>query len=479
MLIRHYRHPNLGILLGLLSLLLTASAAHGQILRSSFFLEGAQYRMQLNPALVPERGYVNPPAVGGTGAWVQSDVLGIDDAMDIFRHGDNGDYYTTESFTAKLKDTNKAALGAATDIISAGWWHGGKGFMSFNVTVKADGYVTAPKELFSFMQDMRGMHSNDYSNYRCDIRDVEFNVNNYVEIGAGYTRVINNRVYIGGRVKWLLGMGNMNLKAKNISVITNLEGVDPDLDWSTASPLDLRTAKGTAQVLADAQLSSSFEGLDLVTNDEGYIETLRYRVNHSGVAGHGAAMDLGLACEVFDGLTLSAAINDIGFIKWTKACTQEAYANTAPLAYDSNNPGDYKRFLGIIGSDEPINLHLLRLTIDDQQRSRTTRLASTMTVGGKYRTRNDKLGFGALYSCHYVKTGAMSELTFGLDYRPFRLLDFAVTYSPIMCGGQSIGAALKFGPLFIGSDYIYMGKNIKSCNALIGLSIPLGKRPDF
>ena len=459
-----------------LAMLVASGLAHGQFIRSSFFMETAQYRIQLNPALVPERGFVNLPAVGNTGAWVQSNVLGIDDAMDIFRHGDNGDYYTTESFNAKLDDRNKATLGVTTDLISAGWWHG-KGFMTFNVSVKADGYANTPKEMFTFMQDMRGMHSNDYSNYRCDMRDVEFGINAYVEIGGGYTRVINERLNIGGRVKWLLGMGNLEFKAKNVSVITNLEGVDPDYNWSTGSPLDLRSAKGTAAVLADAQLASSFEGMELVTNDEGYIETLRFRASHSGVAGRGVALDAGISCEVFKGFTLSAAINDLGFIKWDKNCTQFADANTAPLAYDSNDPGDYRRFLGIIGSDEPINLHLLRLTITDQQQSRKTSLASTVTVGARYRTMNGKLSFGALYSCHQVKPNALSELTFGLNYRPANMLDFAISYSPLMCGGQSIGAAMKVGPLFIGSDYIYLGKNIKSCNALVGLSIPLGKSP--
>lgn len=475
MTIRHHTSLTLRLLL---SIVLLSNVAQGQILRSSFFMESAQYRMQYNPALVPDRGYVNPPAVGGTGAWVHSNVLGIDDVMDIARHGDNGDYYTTESFYAKLDDRNKAVLGASTDIISAGWWHG-KGFMSFNISVKIDGYANAPREMFSFMQDMRGMHANDYSNYRCDMRDVEFGVNAYAEIGGGYTRVINDRVSLGGRVKWLLGVGNLNLKAKNISVITNLEGVDPNFDWSTASPIDLRSARGTASVLADAQLISSFEGLELVTNDENYIETIRFRASHSGVAGLGAALDAGIAVEVLDGLTLSAAFTDLGFIKWYKSNTQEAFANTEPLAYDSKNPGDYRRFLGIIGSDEPINLHLLRLTLTDQQRSRSTSLSSTITVGGQYKALDGKLGFGALYSCHNVKPDALNELTFGLNYRPFSYLDFAVSYSPLMCGGQSVGAAMKLGPLFIGSDYIYMGKNIKSCNALIGLSIPLGRRPVF
>ena len=57
-----------------LAFALTCSVLHSQILRTSYFMEGAQYRMALNPALVPERGYVNLPVVGHTNASVNSDV---------------------------------------------------------------------------------------------------------------------------------------------------------------------------------------------------------------------------------------------------------------------------------------------------------------------------------------------------------------------------------------------------------------------
>lgn len=456
---------------------LMAGTAYGQFVRSSFFMDGAQYRMQINPALAPDRGYVHVPAVSNTSAWAHSNVLDVSDMADMAKNIDDPDYYITDDFYPKLKDRNEMSAGAGSDLVAAGWWHG-KGFMSFSVSVKADGNISAPLEMFSFMRDMRGMNSNDYSDYICEMRDVDFNVNSYAEIAAGYTRQINDRLSVGGRVKGLLGIGNFRLKADRVAVITKLVGLDPNLNWSTASARDLRNARGTAWVEADAHLESSFEGLELVANDDGYIETMRFRASHMGLSGMGAAFDFGVAYEVANGLTLSAALNDLGFIRWYSGCTQDAYANTADLAFDSSHPGDIERFMGIIGSDEPINMHLLRLTPTGEKRSRTTSIASTITLGGEYRLLNDKLGFGALYSHHNVKPSSLDELTLGVNLHPADMLDFALTYSPILCGGKSFGLAMKLGPLYLGTDYIYLGNDSKGCNAIVGLSIPLGKRPE-
>lgn len=38
------------------------------------------------------------------------------------------------------------------------------------------------------------------------------------------------------------------------------------------------------------------------------------------------------------------------------------------------------------------------------------------------------------------------------------------------------GLGLKLGPLFVGTDYMFLGKNSNSVNGFVGVSIPLGGR---
>ena len=53
-------------------------------------------------------------------------------------------------------------------------------------------------------------------------------------------------------------------------------------------------------------------------------------------------------------------------------------------------------------------------------------------------------------------------------------LNAAISYSPIQASGKSIGLAVKLGPLFVGTDYMFFGGNSKSVNGFLGISFPLG-----
>lgn len=457
-------------------IVLAHAVGQAQFVRSSYFMDGAQYRLQLNPALAPDRGFVNLPGIGQANASYYSNSLGLDDALDIIDNAEDADYFTTNKFYSKLKDMNRMSINAGTDLLSVGFWHG-KEFMSVNISVKADGNVRAPLEMFTFLRDMKGVNSNDYRDYSLSFKDGELNVNTYTELGFGYTRIINEHVSLGGRVKALLGLGNVRLKLDNVDIKTNLEGLDPNLDWTTADPLMLAQAVGTASVDVVAELESSMHGLNYIVNDRGYIDDIDFKTSKMGVAGFGAGLDFGVEYNINKSISLSAAINDLGFIKWSKGNTIMAHSNTDDLHYDSNNPGDMVRFSDVVATGELLNLDMLRLNIDEQAaKSRTTNLTSTLALGAEYRLVNDQLHFGLLYTNRFVKSNNQSELTMAVNYHPHSLLDFALSYSPIMCGGKSFGLAMKLGPLFIGTDYMYLGKDTKCFNALAGISIPLGGR---
>ena len=58
-------------------LVLATATGNAQSVRSTYFMEGAQYRLQLNPALAPERGYINLPVIGHAEASVRSNTMGF------------------------------------------------------------------------------------------------------------------------------------------------------------------------------------------------------------------------------------------------------------------------------------------------------------------------------------------------------------------------------------------------------------------
>ena len=118
----NFIHNKIILVLAMFAVL--ALSGHAQLLRTTYFMEGAQYRLQLNPALAPTRGYVNLPGIGNTGASFYSNAFSLQDVIDIIGNKDDADYFASDSFMKRLKNDNHAIVTAGTDIIAAGWWHG-------------------------------------------------------------------------------------------------------------------------------------------------------------------------------------------------------------------------------------------------------------------------------------------------------------------------------------------------------------------
>ena len=426
------------LLLGICISFLLPTAMQAQYLRSSYFMEGSSTRIQLNPALQPKRGYVNFPGIGSVNAEVATNSLGIQDVIDVF--DSDGEFYNNDKFYNRLKGMNEVNISANTDVISFGFYKG-KGFWSFNVGARADVDATIPKEMFRYLR-ATDVENFSWSGESFDIRNEKLRLNAYIEVGAGYSRAINERLTVGGKAKLLLGAGNINLKINQIQMSGRGIGYESEF-----------------QLKSDAYMEASAKGLKLEEED-GYITDLDY--NSFGISGYGAGIDLGATYQVMKNLNVSAAILDLGFISWDKSNSQVAESERNATI----NKDNY--------SDDVLDFNLFGLK-KKENKSRTTSLSPTMVIGGEYGLLNNKLGLGLLSTTRFGQLKTYSELTFSANYRPNTLINTTLSYSMLQ-GGETFGIAFKIGPLMLGTDYMYFGNNSKHVNAFIGLSIPLGKK---
>ena len=436
-------------------LFLFSTAASAQFLRTSYFMEGTSYRLQLNPALAPGRGYINIPVLGSLNATVNSTSLGYQDVMDILENDDDNDFYMSDSFLNRLSSTNELNLNISTDIISAGWYKG-KNFWSFNIGLRTDVGASVSRDLFEFMRDMDGLSTTDLTRLASideTVGEQSLNLNMYTEIGLGLARDINSKLTVGGRIKALLGIGNAELNVNGMSVQSSTSGASIAVD-------------------ADLELSSRLIEIDKATG--GYINELEF--GSFGLAGWGGAIDLGAAYRLTDRLTLSASILDLGFIKWSKGQTKVAKTNT-DQSFDFSYTSDLQDFVDKVSSGEVLNYDMLELTVDESsEKSRTTGLTSTVVVGAEYELLSNWLVVGAVYTARMAEPKTLHELTFLGTIRPKNWFNLAVSYSVIQASGKTFGLAAKLGYLFLGTDYMFLGSNTKNVNAYIGISIPLNKK---
>ena len=439
---------------------------------------------------------------------VGSTSLGYQDIIDIIDDGD--DFYTKPDFMNRLKDNNKLNVNFSTEILSAGWYKG-KNFWSFNIGLRTDIGANLTKNMFTFLNEMETVEEN-WRNSNYDISGQQLNINAYTEIGLGLSRQINSRLTVGARVKALLGIGNMELKLNRVAMSANLPSDQQINQWSSESYWNSMTpsqAAQAAQELKDkfnnyhanltvgAELKSSFKGLEL-QEEEGkdYVTDFDFDSGKLGIAGYGFGIDLGASYKILDNLTVSASVLDLGFISWSKSSTKIASANPDPIdikgstyanMVDPNNPNtvmnavnqlqnDAQGYMDRVTNGDVLDYDMLQLEVSDAKESRKSRLASTLVLGAEYGFFNNKLAVGVLSTTRFVQPDALTELTFSANYRPKSWFNVALSYSAIQSAGKSFGLGLKLGPLFVGTDYMFLGKNSNSVNGFVGVSIPLGGR---
>lgn len=495
-------------LIGVFFIMLVCTlSANAQFLRTSYFMEGTHYRQQLNPALTPTKGYFNLPVIGAVNATVGSTSLGYQDIIDIIDDGD--DFYTKPDFMNRLKDNNKLNVNFSTEILSAGWYKG-KNFWSFNIGLRTDIGANLTKNMFTFLNEMETVEEN-WRNSNYDISGQQLNINAYTEIGLGLSRQINSRLTVGARVKALLGIGNMELKLNRVAMSANLPSDQQINQWQESywNSMTPSQAAQAAQELKDkfnnyhanltvgAELKSSFKGLEL-QEEEGkdYVTDFDFDSGKLGIAGYGFGIDLGASYKILDNLTVSASVLDLGFISWSKSSTKIASANPDPIdikgstyanMVDPNNPNtvmnavnqlqnDAQGYMDRVTNGDVLDYDMLQLEVSDAKESRKSRLASTLVLGAEYGFFNNKLAVGVLSTTRFVQPDALTELTFSANYRPKSWFNVALSYSAIQSAGKSFGLGLKLGPLFVGTDYMFLGKNSNSVNGFVGVSIPLGGR---
>lgn len=370
--------------------LCTVSSA--QSLRSGYFLEGYTYRHLMNPAFSPERNYIAVPGIGNINVGAQSNV-----GLNTFIYPYGNDKLTTfmnssisnDDFLGKLKDNNRINVNLNMTLLSAGFRAWG-GFNTIDVNMRSTTSLNLPRGLFEFMK--LGMNS---SNSVYEMDDLGISSNNYAEIALGHSRQINDKLNVGGKLKFLLGLGNVNIKMTDMKV---------------------QMAEDKWMVQANGEMNTSVKGLTIPTKEESgkeiknpserdLVDWDNIDLDSPGLSGFGMAIDLGVTYKLREDLTLSAAILDLGFISWS---------NTIK-AKTSNTPWEFNGFQNIaMGSDDadgdkPLEDQLEDLGNDIENyasfhrtetgSSSTRALGATLNIGADYVfPLYDKLHFGFLSS---------------------------------------------------------------------------------
>lgn len=457
---KRLKHYKTGLLVAVLMLSAIATELSAQQSRTSYFMKNSTISMKQNPAFRPERGYVSIPVLGMVNPSLSTNGLTLDQI--VYPRGNDNVLFLdpsvdTNSFLDGLNDNNQVNFGLNTEIFGAGWYQD-EVFWSFDVTLKANANFSVPKTLFEFIKKGTGPNGAAY-----DMSDIMMRGESYIEAGVGYSRPIDDKLTVGGKLKFLLGVGAVKAQIDRMHAVMN---------------------EGQWQITTQGTLNASINGLttESEVDDSGREYIDNYDVDGVGLAGFGAGIDLGASYRLTDKITLSGALLDFGFISWGSGVygVSDGSFNFDgfDLAIDgSNNMND--QFDALTEDLED----LIRFR-EEGKKGRGTMLRPTLNIGGEYSLLPNKLSFGLLSSTRFYQPKAFTELTVSANYRPINWFEGTLSYSFIHSKFKTFGLALNFSPswinFFIGSDFM-LGKVTSECipinssaaDAYIGISVPL------
>lgn len=445
-----------------------AGTVSAQYLRTAYFMDKSAERYGFNPALAPERGFVTIPFLGSTHVSYTSNSLAL---SDIFYPKD-GKLVTfldqsvdAGKFLAGLRSNNQMNVDTRYDLVQAGWWKR-DAFWSVGIGIRVNASLGIPKSLFEFMKDGNGYDGRIY-----DITGLRMKADAYADISIGYTRELDRRWTVGGKVKFLPGLGNMDMRFKSLHARMN------DEVW---------------QIDSQGELYSSVAGLQMKSklddHDREYVNGFKY--DSFGLSGFGAAVDLGASYKLDDNWTFSASVLDLGFISWNKSSTRYALAD-GEFEYDGFElplgTNDLPTISDQFDAMKDDLENLFHFTEQSYGSGRSTMLVATLSAGAEYALTGNKISFGLLSTTRFYRPKAYTEVTLSANFRPVYWFSGSLSYSALHSAFRTYGIALNFNPngfhFFVGSDYMitrvnqqFIPVDARAENIYLGMSIPLRYR---
>lgn len=442
------KYINKYMALGLLSM--CSLHAMAQQLNSAYFTNDYKFRHTMNPAYGNEQNYVSMPGFGNVnvstmGNFGYEDVI-FDNPMFPSTSKDrlttfmNPYISTADALKGFNSGDNKILGDVSITVLSAGF----KGFGGYNtveLNARTSFGVSMPYELFEFAKNT--------GNRTYNIGNISANGQAFAELAFGHSRQINEKLRVGAKVKLLFGAGRGDV---------NIDNVKADL-----------AADDKWTVSGHAKSEVSVKGFTYKTEEKEYKEegrgTYQYvndvDVDGAGLGGFGLAFDLGGVYKINNDFTVSAALLDLGFIKWSNNMVavnggeEFVFNGFHDVAVNEDRGGSTLSMQGDKYSDQLADFANLQDKGDEG--GRTTGIGATLNLGCEYTLPvYRKITFGVLSSTRFRGDYSWTEARVSANWNPLKWIDGGVN----MAFGSyrnSFGWVLNFHPkgynFYVGMDH--------------------------
>ena len=442
------KYINKYMALGLLSI--CSLHAMAQQLNSAYFTNDYKFRHTMNPAYGNEQNYVSMPGFGNVnvslmGNFGYEDVI-FDNPMFPSTSKDRlttfmNPYISTPDALKGFNSGDNKILGDVSITVLSAGFKGFGGYNTIELNARTSFGMSLPYELFEFAKNT--------GNRTYNIGNISANGQAFAELAFGHSRQINEKLRVGAKVKLLFGAGRGDVNIDNMKA-----DLAADDKWT---------------VSGHAKSEVSVKGFTYKTEEKEYKEegrgTYQYvndvDVDGAGLGGFGLAFDLGGVYKINNDFTVSAALLDLGFIKWSNNMVavnggeEFVFNGFHDVAVNEDRGGSTMSMQGDKYSDQLADFANLQDKGDEG--GRTTGIGATLNLGCEYTLPvYRKITFGVLSSTRFRGDYSWTEARVSANWTPLKWIDGGVN----MAFGSyrnSFGWVLNFHPkgynFYVGMDH--------------------------
>lgn len=392
--------------------------------------------MQLNPAFQHKcKFFIELPAISSL-YFNYSMPFALNDVI-AEEANDNGRInFNLDKFESTLDDVSYFTTDVSYNILAFGFKAQNGWYFGANISNKTYTRFALPKDAFAIRHGTWDWDTNTPVDR--SFSDLGVDATNFLEIGASVSKEINKTWTVGGRLKYLKGLGDFSTAQSEIFVQTDPVTFDLSIDNSTM------------------EINSSFPVEIIDENNDNVIDTVLMveedYVNSYVLNGNnGIGIDLGVVYRFSDNLTFSASVIDLGFITWASDYSYN-FKGTASYSYSGINLEHYlddaiqNKDIGDMVADQ---FEAIEDAYDFgyEQKKYTTYLKSKVFLGANFKL-NDYFNFGAVSRTDFYKGEIQPSLTLSANTNFFKAWTASVSYSMIngTYNNLGFGLGMKYGP---------------------------------
>lgn len=410
---------------------LDSSAQNSQVM---YYMNLAQNHL-LNPALRPTNTvYIGLPVLSGINLNINNNFVNF---SDVFMNSPTGDSvitilhpdYDISRFLPKIKNINSIEPMVLIQTFGLGFNAGKDLYIFLDINERVDGNIAIPGDLFRLALE----GNEQFVGSKVDLSSLRGDFKYYREAGLGFSKNFTQKLRIGFKGKVLFGMAAASIDNNSLGITVNDDyshTFDADLMVNFSAPVNVyinSENKIDSLIFDDSRLNSGSKIVDYLLKSPNM----------------GFGMDIGAEYRFSDRLRVSAAVTDIGYIKWKRDLTN--------LKAKSKFVFNGLDLLGVYNGTmtfDSLGKELLdslknSFTLTDTKSSFTTYIPFGATVGGSFNLTKS-FSLGVLSYTRFIGKQIREALTMSANVNFGNHFSTSVAYTAMNNRYDNLGFGLAF-----------------------------------